>query len=355
MLNNVQTARIQQQEDFVQKIKTDTAAKIGDNCEIDTDCYLSKGTEQSITCIKNKCSKRRYNGESCDFNEQCFGGNCAQNICRGKDVGEICDPRQLIECDEGLFCSKKTNACIPRIDENEDCHDHVDSNIRNPRMLPEGSNFMIMCKGGFMCMGTTKKRECRPYRGGGIGTYCDYSLNGHYECEFGLRCDRSAKKCVEHSGSKFPCLGDRNCLSNEACVCKGNSTGKCTAISGSNTDCGFHDTAQEWVKCSKEHNCALDSKNTFHTWLVDIFSPNTCMGKFCRNVPRNTLCCSLKNQELNIYSEYELKEIQKYCGDVGSDVLSVLMLLTLFGLIVGSIAVTMIIITTAILLHQKKN
>jgi hypothetical protein len=44
-------------------------ANIGDKCEKDTDCYLSYGTEQSIKCIQNQCTKRRYNGEPCEINE----------------------------------------------------------------------------------------------------------------------------------------------------------------------------------------------------------------------------------------------------------------------------------------------
>ena len=191
-------------------------AKIGDECEKDVDCYLSRGTEQSITCIKNKCSKRRYNGESCDVNEQvnknliemfklfflkCFSGICIGNFCKGKGKGEICDSTKLVECDSGLFCSKITNACIPQLEENEDCHDHVDNSIKDPRQLPEGSNFMIMCKGGFMCMGDTKQRKCRPFRGGSIGSYCDFSMNRHYECEFGLQCDKISKKCIDHGVS----------------------------------------------------------------------------------------------------------------------------------------------------------
>jgi hypothetical protein len=70
---------------------------------------------------------------------------------------------------------------------------------------------------------------------------------------------------------------------------------------------------------------------------VDIFSPESCMGKNCRNVPKETLCCSLKNQDSNIYSEYELKELVDYCQSNENELLSILGMFSVFIVILGSI------------------
>jgi hypothetical protein len=89
--------------------------------------------------------------------------------------------------------------CVGQLIENEDCHSHVDASIKDPRLLPEGSNFMTMCRGGYMCMGNEDNRRCMPFRGGAVGNFCNFTLNGHYECEFGLQCHKTQYKCVEHS------------------------------------------------------------------------------------------------------------------------------------------------------------
>jgi hypothetical protein len=124
---------------------------------------------------------------------------CENKICVGKKLNEDCEPDALVECDSGLFCSKSSKKCVEQLIENEDCHSHVDVSIKDPRLLPEGSNFMTMCRGGYMCMGNEDIRRCMPFRGGAVGNFCNFTLNGHYECEFGLQCHKKQYKCVEHS------------------------------------------------------------------------------------------------------------------------------------------------------------
>lgn len=165
-------------------------------------------------------------------------------------------------------------------------------------------------------MGDANNKRCEKYRGGNIGDTCNYARDGHYGCKFGLQCDKTLNRCYEHGGSNYKCNGDsRDCRTNEECVCQNNSTtvGKCTAVSGSNEECLFAPTANRWLECSIKNNCPLDSKNYFNRWLVDVFTPETCMGKYCGNIPKPFLCCSLTKQDFNQFSEYQIGKIQDYC------------------------------------------
>jgi hypothetical protein len=291
------------------------SAAIGDYCQVSTDCFLSGGTEEGVRCVQNKCTKPRYSGYACTVNQHCFSNQCSRGRCVGRNFNDPCNPTNVVECDQNLFCSFSTKKCQRQLVLNETCGIHLENAEIDPRSVPDGSNFNILCKGGMMCMGEKDNKKCLWYRNGDVDTPCNFQRDRHNGCKFGLQCNSQTNKCYVHGGSTTPCPGEtRGCSTNERCVCSGNNgAGKCTYTSGSNDECQFHQTAQKWLQCSIDYNCPLDSKNYFNRWLVDVFSPETCMGKNCGGIPKQYLCCALKNQAGNKDSEYQIGQIQNFC------------------------------------------
>lgn len=52
--------------------KTCRPGNIGAFCQSSRDCFLGNGFEEGIRCIDSKCFKPKYNGYSCNKNEEVF-------------------------------------------------------------------------------------------------------------------------------------------------------------------------------------------------------------------------------------------------------------------------------------------
>jgi hypothetical protein len=155
---------------------------INDPCQEDTDCFLSK--EKNIKCINNKCIRPKYNGFECFSNEECFSNFCSNNYCSSKDLNS-CNPESFNGCDEGFFCSKQGH-CTESLLQNQNCSNVFFNSDIKPILQLDGSNFMSVCKPGFICLGTNNSdQKCVPYRNAKINEKCNFERNSHLECDWG--------------------------------------------------------------------------------------------------------------------------------------------------------------------------
>jgi len=320
--------------------KTCQPGNIGAFCQSSADCFLGKGFEEGIRCIDSKCFKPMYNGYPCKKNEECFGNKCLDHICKGFMLNESCDPNKEVQCDSGLFCSFLTKTCMNQRKYNETCGEHLENENLDPNLRPEGTDFNVICQAGSICKGIHIPKKCEPYRQGKVNEPCNYEIDGSMGCRFGLSCDPKQGRCVNNNpGSRTECPGSGGsfCRTNEVCACKNSSdehpNSRCIQVSGSNNNCQFYNSAQSWLDCSIANQCPLDTRKIIDEWIVDLFSPESCRGKYCANIPKDTLCCMFHDQVYNPYSEFQLGELAKFCvyPGIGSSVfLIVLLLIILF-------------------------
>lgn len=103
-------------------------------------------------------------------NTKCFGGLCDSNtkLCRGKEFGDPCNPEGVVQCDRGFYCSKRTKTCQRQLDVGDKCEDFLPEVPDNE--IKEGTNFMVICRGGSKCVGVKGNKFCKKF----------YNLNLRY-------------------------------------------------------------------------------------------------------------------------------------------------------------------------------
>lgn len=268
--------------------------------------------------------KKRYNGFSCQINDHCYSQFCDRGTCSGAQIGENCDPAQLVTCDRGLFCSNTLKTCVRQKKLNEPCYDYF------PQpwwQIPEGSNFMVICEAGTFCTTTQQNislSTCKPIYYRKDGESCSVNM----DCYFGYRCFNS--KCERWPQNDIPC-SPRNCSSRnyEQCVCDG-SNSVCRATANSN--CDYIKAVGDWTDCWRKFNCHWE-RNVLNALLTEIFQPETCMGKNCGWIPRSNLCCRYRDFDYTSYSDSNSRPIG--CGSTSAlNVVLVVLILLVVSIIV---------------------
>jgi len=89
-------------------------------CKDDEKCQLLFGSTPDI-CRPAKEVPTSYPGEYCEFNENCYGGNCnvTAKVCLGASSGETCTDDS--NCNPRLYCDKEIKKCVDVKKENDAC------------------------------------------------------------------------------------------------------------------------------------------------------------------------------------------------------------------------------------------
>jgi len=226
-----------------------------------------------------------------------------------------------------VICIQKK--CERQLGEGDYCT-YFGENNDDESKIEQGSNFMVICKGGLKCMGPYQRKACFQYRNGDVGTPCSWERDRSQACKFGLVCgfDGKCGNYLEMYPS-YQCNGSpKNCTfaGDEGCICDGALKSVCKKTSDA-TQCGFNKVATDYRNCLARFNCAYE-KNFLNSWTLDIFDRDSCMGKNCGNLARNLMCCAFDKYNTERYSYYQI-------GPLGCNVSGILItLLIVFLLIV---------------------
>jgi len=291
------------------------SASIGSSCVVKEDCFGQ--AEESLRCVNNKCVKPKYPSFQCSDSQECWTGTCINGICSGRPLAAACSPRNMAECDKGLYCSTRTSTCVPQLNTLDFCTDYVwEADI------PQGANYNVMCPGGNVCLGPNATQVCRPYKIGTIGTGCNALRDGNDACEFGLFCNPSKGIC-EVPNLKYPtfgCQGSRNCsfVAGESCLCEDGSTtvGTCRTRTD-RVKCDLDGIMNEYRQCMTDFNCAYE-KNFLFSFFTDALDGKTCLGKNCANIAKKYMCCALPSYN-NVKWSQASSDVLNCGGSSGSN------------------------------------
>lgn len=289
------------------------------SCVKDTDCIFGSPLEEGVKCVKGLCLKRRYAGFTCSQNEECYTEECKGGICTGKKLGESCNPLLPITCEKEHYCSFKDKVCKPQKKENEDCADYEPL---EERLIPAGSNYMIICPGGTKCtrtLNSTQTPICKRIYYAKEGEACT-SIDDCYlqhSCVGGIcKKDQIFKPC-----------GASNCTENEECLCNNNGPPSCKAVSNK---CSLSDTLRRWTDCWSDNNCKWQ-RNPYNTMLTEVFLKETCMGQLCSDIAKEYFCCLFNGWDFTHYSKAYSTPLG--CASSGWVIAFVVILLAAFVLV----------------------
>ncbi|KAJ3443380.1 dd-gdca protein [Anaeramoeba flamelloides] len=255
------------------KCETDNT---GDKCSKGNECY-------SGLCIHSKCSGMKDNGDKCTTQIECLSGQCHSGVCKGLMRGLPCYPKLQYgrQCDKGLFCSPMDKACVPQLQEKEDCFAHLDKTSYDKN---------IICSGGFVCDVNANSTSGKCTRLFSIPK--DHSCQRSDVCLLGLSCQNGI--CTDNY---LTCDLENNldCPLDSYCMCEqGKETGTCQQTI--NYDCKYE--MDKYVDCLDENSCNLETK------LIE----GTCSYEQCYQQLLNLECC--KNKNNNTSTHYVLNGME---------------------------------------------
>jgi len=256
--------------------------------------------------------------------------------------------KKLVQCERFLYCSFKQNICMKQKNFEDDCDDY------EPKPIPDivdGSNYNVICPGGSQCIEKTSVspgKRCWRVGYKGINTDCVDSS----ECALALTCRKNTQgnfQCLRFlADRRCPNSGNQNCTRDQYCICgDGGAQNTCKQIV--NSGCRESETAVRWNDCWRSNNCPLE-RNMLIAFFVDVFQPETCLGKSCGNIPTDYSCCNLKPYEGAIWSP-----VAAYPINCGSPIGSVLAVLLGVGFVVSQIVLIALLITYIVLRNRYKS
>eukprot|EP01080_Neovahlkampfia_damariscottae_P003462 gene3462-6111_t len=319
---------------------------VGSACTSNSGCYLSGRNSENVQCVDGVCTRKRYNGYRCATNEQCFGNRCEGGVCVGLKEDEVCDPNVNVQCGKGLYCSLKEKKCKLQIRIGEECEDYVEK-----QNIAAGENYNVICPGGTRCLSIPgSKKACRK-----IGYLSEFDVCKYdHECSGILNCRSINEPQTRCHQPRFreTCRGatkDCDSLNGEQCICNENRQNPptCKKTSNGRNTCNYPTIAMEWRDCWEKYNCPYDSGLYFTSWFVDVFpASSTCMSQHCGFILKKYLCCSTKGFDSISYSMSHSAPIN--CSPI-QDLFITGVVMTLFLLLIGSIAGTSVIIGVILL------
>jgi len=262
-----------------------------------------------------------------------------KNVCAGKLFGDSCDPKMLVQCNQGLYCDVFTNKCERQLGEGDFCSYFGENNDDESR-IAQGSNFMVVCKGGLKCMGPYQRKACFKYRAGDVGYPCNWDRDRNQACKFGLVCGFDGK-CGNYFDvyPSYQCNGaKRNCTfaGDEGCICDSSPNSATCKKTTDVTQCGFNRVANEYRDCLSRNNCAYE-KNFLLSWTLDVFDGDSCMGKNCGGLSRTLMCCAFEKYNTERYSYYQI-------GPLGCNISGILITLLIVFLFIVFVSIAIIVI-----------
>jgi len=327
------------------------SAGIGSSCETDTDCFSSNPQFGGTRCVNKRCIKPRYNGFGCSDNKHCYGDKCSGGVCSGIPYGQSCDPSKL-SCEYGLYCSSDSLKCEFQRNEGDYCGDYFNSD-KPENLLNEGSNFMIICKGGLKCSGEKFRKYCIRWRAGMEGSPCNRDRDGSTGCRFGLTCGENSWVCGNYIDMypTYPCIGStKNCTfsDEEDCICE-NGKGTCKRTS-SMFKCNYIEVANQYRDCVEKNNCPFE-RNLLLTWELSALDSDTCIGRNCAGNIIQSMCCGFAEYSNIKYSGAQIGTLN--CGNNLGPIIVIVLLFIFFGF-VAIIAIFIIIAVALFFIMRKK-
>ncbi len=92
-------------------------------CDTGKLCDLKFQTGFNDTCAKTYSTARRFPGENCAADSECYSGKCVvdSKVCFGAAAGEACDDDSV--CGLGLYCDSVSQKCVKARNLTESCTD----------------------------------------------------------------------------------------------------------------------------------------------------------------------------------------------------------------------------------------
>jgi len=232
---------------------------------------------------------------------------------------------------EIYFAHLKKKKCKDQLKPDEPCNDYAPGSDDT-----DGSNYMVMCPGGTMCIErrSSPGEKCLKVYNKGFNEECE----DDYNCAYGLSCTGFPRQCRRVVDGLCPNSGNKNCTRDEICVCgESGQPNECKPSFGS--QCGETQTMLRWNSCWERNNCPLE-RSMFLAFYIDIFQKETCLGKFCGDIPQSFICCRLKSFEGLNWTPAGASSL--FCGSPAGPIFSVLLGI---GLIVSQVVLVAGIIT----------
>jgi len=254
-------------------------------CNTSAQC-LSTG----LGCVQTFCCPKRFAGETCTINDQCYSTNCTNCVCVGIGANQPCSPSFENTCNKGLFCqfngsynidNTAQGYCLPQLQPFQSCVGAIGFGTIFPFPV---TSVVSACSASYICdtdldacllpgnitipTGTNFMPTSSP-------VFCAFSnyaygqVNGVYGC-------------VNYCGTG---PNDPACLTGYPCSCTNSTQGVCIP-----DPCVPQKAAI--ISCMQMYNCIdLWTGPQFQSLIWRSLSNGTCIYTHCQSKVWDYECC----------------------------------------------------------------
>lgn len=217
------------------------------SCGNDADCASNHFCDD----LSDTCLPDRLQASSCNRDNQCVTGSCADGVCCNTDCGEQCEA--CAEAGKVGTCSAVVGdprggraACAGG---GSACEGACDGASRDGCLYPNATScgsstcslavaYGALCNGLGACVTNTVGQSCFPYAACADGTQCLSSCTGNTQCAAGQFCDTigTPDQCVAQRIDGAACDDAAQCASGfcaDGVCCNVACTGQCEACAES--------------------------------------------------------------------------------------------------------------------------